>query len=123
MAAAKERRKKNFSLEERAILTSAIGQYDVFLHGAQSAKTSKARKREIYEKITLEINALGHETRTSDDIQKKINEMRRRVWDKLASMRRHLRGSFISEVDTGGGGDRQLSVAGAGGGHGGLRLQ
>ena len=89
----RKRRKKNFSSEERAILTSAIGQYDAYLHGTQSAMTSKAQKKEIYEKITLEVNALGHETRTSKDIIKKINDMRRRVREKLAKVRKHLRGT------------------------------
>ena len=67
----KEKRKKNFSVDERAILTTAIGKYATYLHGAQSGKTSKTRKLEILQKVTLVMNTLGHETRTWKEVQKK----------------------------------------------------
>ncbi|XP_040195346.1 myb-related transcription factor, partner of profilin-like [Rana temporaria] len=87
----KEKRKKNFSVDERVILTTGIAKYDTYLHGAQSGRTSKPRKLEILQRVTLELNTLGHETRTWKEVQKKINDMCRRVREKLAKMKRHLR--------------------------------
>ena len=43
----KERRKKNFSQDERAIVVSAMERYDSRLHGADSGSTSKTKKEEI----------------------------------------------------------------------------
>ena len=96
MAAAdseKDRRKKNFSPEEKAVLISAIERFDVFLHGAQSPDTSRARKQVILETIASDVSALGNESRTSKDIKKNIYDLRRHVRDKVAATRKHQRGT------------------------------
>ena len=88
-----KKRKRNYNSEEMAILLAALTKYDAYLHGAQSANTTKAQRREILAKIALDVNVIGNDTRTSDDIQKKLNDMRRRVQDKLALMKKHARGT------------------------------
>ena len=49
----KDRRKKNFSPEEKAINIEALSKYGACLHGAQSGTTSKVQKDEILLEITL----------------------------------------------------------------------
>ena len=66
-----KKRKRNFNPEETNILLAAITKYDAYLHGAHSGKTSKAEKKEILAKITLDVNAVVNETRKPDDIQNK----------------------------------------------------
>ena len=66
--------------------------YDTFLHGAQSRDTSQARKQVILETIATDVNALGNETRSAKDINKKINDLRLRVQEKLAAIRKQQRG-------------------------------
>ena len=67
----KDRRKKNYTPDEKAIIVSAMERYDARLHGADSASTSKAKKDEILSRVAAQVNALGHEVRTSQDIKKK----------------------------------------------------
>ena len=74
-------------------MLAALTKYDAALHGAQLKNTSKAQRRAIYESITLDINAIGNEERTWEEIQKKLNDMRRRVRDKLVLIRKHARGT------------------------------
>ena len=61
----RERRKKNFSPKEKAIVINAISRYDESLHGAQSATTTKVRKEEILQEITMQVNARGQKRRCS----------------------------------------------------------
>ena len=70
-----------------------MAQYDRFLHGAESANTTQARRKEILAQIATDVNALGSEVRTPNDILKKINDLRRLVKGKLARMRAHARGT------------------------------
>ena len=78
---------------EMDILIAALQQHKEVLYGAQRANTTIAQRRAIYEAIALDINALGNEVRTWDDIQKKLNDMRRRVREKLALIRKHTGGT------------------------------
>ena len=89
----KERRKKNFTQDERAIIVSAMERYDSRLHGADSGSTSKTKKEEILRRVTAQVNALGHEVRTHQDIQKKMNDLRGVVRNKLATINKHSRGT------------------------------
>ena len=89
----KERRKKNFSQDERAIVVSAMERYDSRLHGADSGSTSKTKKEEILRKVTAQVNALGHEARTPQEIQKKMNDLRGVVRNKMAIIAKHARGT------------------------------
>ena len=88
-----DRRKKNFSPEEKAVLISAIERYDVFLHGAKSRDTSRARKQVILETIASDVSALGNESRTYKDINKKISGLRRHVREKVAAIKKHQSGT------------------------------
>ena len=92
-ASVKDRRNKNFSPKERTIVISAMSRYDACLHGAKSGTTSKVKKDEILLEIATQVNALGNEVRTPKDILKKINDLRRVVREKVATMRRHARGT------------------------------
>ena len=89
----KERRKKNFSQDERAIVVSAMERYDSRLHGADSGSTSKTKKEEILRKVTAQVNALGHEARTPQEILKKMNDLRGVVRNKMAIIAKHARGT------------------------------
>ena len=42
-----KRRKLNFSKQEKEVIIRAMSQFDVYLHGAESANTTKARRTEI----------------------------------------------------------------------------
>ncbi|XP_040297404.1 myb-related transcription factor, partner of profilin-like [Bufo bufo] len=88
-----QKRKANFVAAEMDILIAALQQHKEVLYGAQRANTTIAQRRAIYEAIALDINALGNEVRTWDDIQKKLNDMRRRVREKLALIRKHTGGT------------------------------
>ncbi|XP_040275781.1 myb-related transcription factor, partner of profilin-like [Bufo bufo] len=88
-----KKRKPNFVAAEMDILIAALQQHKEVLYGAQRANTTIAQRRAIYEAIALDINALGNEVRTWDDIQKKLNDMRRRVREKLALIRKHTGGT------------------------------
>ena len=89
----KDRRKKNYTPDERTIIVSAMEKYDARLHGADSASTSKTKKDEILRKVAAQVNALGHEVRTPQDILKKINDLRGVVRNKLATINKHSRGT------------------------------
>ena len=89
----KDRRKKNVSLEEKAIIIEGLSKYGACLHGALSGTTSKVQKDEILLEITTQVNALGVEAGTPRDITKKINDLRRLVKEKLAKIRRHASGT------------------------------
>ena len=75
------------------ILLAALTRHSDVLYGAQRQHSTVAQRRAIYDGITLDINALGNEERTWEDIQKKLNDMRRRVWDKLVLIRKHTSGT------------------------------
>ena len=94
---APKRRKLNFSVVEKQILAQAIVQYGRYLHGPESQNTSPAQRKAIIQKITDQINAAGGETRTPSGIQKKINDLKSLVRDKMAKINAHAMG-------TGGGG-------------------
>ena len=79
----KEKRKKNYTHAERAIIVSAMERFDSRLHGADSASTSKIKKEEILKKVAAQVNALGHEVRTPQDILKKMNDLRGVVRNSL----------------------------------------
>ena len=85
----KEGRKKNYSKEEKSIIIAGIVEYDKYLHGPLSHKTRK----EILRELSLQVSAVGNVTRTPEDIQKKINDLRRKVREKLAAIRKHARGT------------------------------
>ena len=78
---------------EMDILIAALQRHKEVLYGAQRPNTTVAQRRAIYEAITLDINALGNQERSWDDIQKKLNDMRRRVREKLALIRKHTGGT------------------------------
>ncbi|XP_040195359.1 60S ribosomal protein L36a-like [Rana temporaria] len=40
-----------------------MAQFDVFLHGAESANTTKARRTEILSQIAADVNGLGYEAK------------------------------------------------------------
>ena len=69
--AAEKRKKLNYFPQEKEVIIRAMAQFDVFLHGAESANTTKARRTEILAQIAADVNALGYEVRTSNDIKKK----------------------------------------------------
>ena len=89
----KDRRKKNFSPAEREVIISAMERFDARLHGAESGNTSKIKKEEILRKVTAQVNALGHEVRTPQDILKKMNDLRGVVRNKMATIAKHARGT------------------------------
>ena len=89
----KDKRKKNFTPEEKAIIIDAMSRHDKYLHGSESGTTSTVHKDEILAEIATQVNALGHEDRSPKDIGKKINVLRRLVKEKVAKMRRHSRGT------------------------------
>ncbi|XP_040194880.1 vomeronasal type-2 receptor 26-like [Rana temporaria] len=60
-ASGKKRRKLNYSDQEKDVIIRAMSRYDVYLYGAESGNTTKARKAEILMEIATEVNALGHE--------------------------------------------------------------
>ena len=86
-------RKKNFSHDERAIILAGMERHYDRLHGSRSKTTSKGRRDEILQRITDQVNAVGNEARRPHHIGKKINDLRRRVKDKMALMARHARGT------------------------------
>ena len=87
------KRKLNYSLREKAIIARAMTQYDRFLHGPESLNTTPTRRREILQIIADDVNALVSETRTPNEILKKINDLRRVVRGKLAKISAHARGT------------------------------
>ena len=91
--ASEKRRKLNFSFQEKEVIIRAMSRYDVYLHGAESANTTKARKTEILTQIAADVNALGYEVRSSNDILKKINDLHRLVRGKLSKIRTHASGT------------------------------
>ena len=93
MSAAPKKRKLNYSPQERAIIVRAMTLYDRYLHGPESINTTQARRREILQLIADNVNALGSEARTPNEILKKINDLRRVVRGKLAKMATHARGT------------------------------
>ena len=90
---APKRRKLNFSSIEKQILARGIAQYGRYLHGPKSRNTPPARRKELIQKITDQINAAGGETRTPSGIQKKINDLKSLVRDKMAKINAHARGT------------------------------
>ena len=70
-----------------------MAQYDRYLHGEETANTSQARRREILALIADDVNALGSEARTPNEILKKINDLQCVVRGKLAKMTTHARGT------------------------------
>ena len=86
-------RTKKFSTDERAIILAGMERHFDRLHGSRSKNTSKGKRDEILQRITDEVNAVGNEARRPKDIAKKINDLRRRVKDKMALMARHVRGT------------------------------
>ena len=86
-----KRRKLNFTLGEKQILARAIVLYGRYLHGPDSRNTSPAQRKPILKKITDQINAAGGETRTPAGIQKKINDLKSVVRNKVAKINDHAR--------------------------------
>ena len=89
----KGRRKLNFSPEEKALIIEGLSKYSACLYGALSGTTSKVQKDQILLEITTQVNALGVEARTPRDITKKINDLWHLVKEKLATIRKHARGT------------------------------
>ena len=92
-AASKDRRDKNFSNEEKAVIIDAMTKYNKFLHGKESGSTSKVRKDQILAQIAAEVSGLGYADRTPNKIAKKINDLRRLVKEKVAKINKHRRGT------------------------------
>ena len=92
-AGTKDRREKNFLIEEKAVIIDAMRKYNKFLHGKESGSTSKVRKDQILAQIAAEVSALGYANRTPDKIAKKINDLRRLVKEKVAKIKKHSRGT------------------------------
>ena len=92
----------NFSPEERAVIIEGLSQHGDCLYGPQSAYTGKADKLRIYAEITEQVNALGVAEREPKHIQKKINDLRRLVKEKLVANKKHASG-------TGGGPARRIT--------------
>ena len=93
MAAPISKRKKNFTAQGRAIIISGMEEFDRFLHGPESRETTRARKQEILDIIATRVNALGNVPRIAKDINKKINDMRLCVREKLAKIHKHQTGT------------------------------
>ena len=86
-------RKKKFMPEEKAIILAAMERYYDRLHGSRSKDTSKAKNDEILQRITDQVNAVGNEAGRPKHIAKKINDLRRKVKEKMALMASHARGT------------------------------
>ena len=53
------KRKLNYSLREKEIIVRAITRFGRLLHGPESLNTTPARRRQILQDITDDVNALG----------------------------------------------------------------
>ena len=93
MSAPVSKRKKNFTAQERAIIISGMEEFDRYLHGPESRDTTRARKQEILDNIATQVNALGNVPRSGKDINKKINDLRLHVQEKLAKIMKHQTGT------------------------------
>ena len=64
-----KKRKANFVSAEMDILLAALTRHTAVLFGSERKNTTIAQRSAIYEAITLDINALGIEKRSWEDIQ------------------------------------------------------
>ncbi|XP_053328661.1 myb-related transcription factor, partner of profilin isoform X2 [Spea bombifrons] len=77
-------RKPRFSYEENQILIREVRANYPLLYGAQSRRLSVAERRQVWEGIAAQINALTNWKRTAQEVQKRWNDFKRRTKEKLA---------------------------------------
>lgn len=89
----KERRMKNFTSDELAILVKFIVKYERKIYGPESKNCNQATKRKILQRVADELNLIGVAHRTADQVRKRWTDLTRRTREKVAQIRQHSLGT------------------------------
>ena len=91
-----KKRKQNFSSAECSLLVELVEKNLDAIRGQFSSSITNAKKQELWEKITSQINSLGFESRTPKEVREK--------WRNLAQIAKKTNaGIMSSQRKTGGG--------------------
>ena len=91
-----KKRKQNFTSAECSLLVDLVEKDLGTLRGQFSSTVNNAKKQELWEKITTQINSLGYEKRTPKEVREK--------WRNLAQTAKKTNsGLMLSQRKTGGG--------------------
>ncbi|XP_074919391.1 t-SNARE domain-containing protein 1 isoform X2 [Chelonoidis abingdonii] len=91
MAAGPQKRKKKFSPVELEILVAEVTKNHARLYGSERVNLSQPEREKIWCSIARKINAVARSPRTTRDLRRRWDDMKRRTKEKLVEMSRSTR--------------------------------
>uniref|UniRef100_A0A803K1Y8 t-SNARE domain-containing 1 n=1 Tax=Xenopus tropicalis TaxID=8364 RepID=A0A803K1Y8_XENTR len=90
MACAPRKRKEKFSPLELEILVAEVTKHHSKLYGSERVNLSQPARERIWLEIAKKINAVARSPRTTRDLRRRWDDMKRRTKEKLAIIRRSV---------------------------------
>ncbi|KAG8441562.1 hypothetical protein GDO86_010661 [Hymenochirus boettgeri] len=90
MACAPRKRKEKFSPLELEILVAEVTKHHSKLYGSERVNLSQPARERIWLDIAKKINAVARSPRTTRDLRRRWDDMKRRTKEKLALIRRSV---------------------------------
>ncbi|XP_072266673.1 t-SNARE domain-containing protein 1 isoform X2 [Pyxicephalus adspersus] len=101
MACAPRKRKEKFSPLELEILVAEVTKHHSKLYGSERVNLSQPARERIWLEIAKKINAVARSPRTTRDLRRRWDDMKRRTKEKLALIKRSVTSGGLSRSPTG----------------------
>ncbi|XP_053571379.1 t-SNARE domain-containing protein 1 isoform X2 [Bombina bombina] len=100
MACAPRKRKEKFSPLELEILVAEVTKHHSKLYGSERVNLSQPARERIWLEIAKKINAVARSPRTTRDLRRRWDDMKRRTKEKLAIIKRSVVNSTSSKYSS-----------------------